>query len=573
MVLTKLPYGLSTKKRLVFLLLTSFLFANVPLVSLRAAKADKPLGEPLPVFITYNAPASLTYNELIEIDGPSDPPAALKEKINALLTTPVISNENYVGGVAPELSRSAQLGEFIRVGFWNIERGLRLSDIKLALADPEEFERAIRADASPDKRREILEQVEVLRSVDILALNEADLGMKRTHYRDVARELAAALKMNYTYGVEFIEIDPLNLGTEEFKDAPGGERRAGLRQMIEVDKERYRGLHGTAILSRFPIKRASLVPLKYQPYDWLREEKKKISIAEAARRQLGKMAFLREVPREIRLGGRAVLIAEMHIPQLPEGGITVVATHFESHCKPSERRRQLQETLSLIKNIPGPVVLAGDLNTLGTSTRPTSIRNEMMRRIRSANFWSRQAIKAFIPFGLAFDFMIEAVSFARTGPDPTSKGVFLLAPNKELGFFKDVERFRFADGFAFDFRGDRSRTVNGTKGTLANSNQRATSKGFISTHATERTYWAVGKSKIDWIFIKAYAKEPRGENEPYRLAPHFARTLEKLNYSMGGRLSDHSPLTVDLPIAEPELQRWESAAGPVNRVSSLNTLE
>ena len=47
-------------------------------------------------------------------------------------------------------------------------------------------------------------------------LNEVDMGMKRSEYRDVARELAAALHMNYAYGVEFVEVDPIfALGTEQ----------------------------------------------------------------------------------------------------------------------------------------------------------------------------------------------------------------------------------------------------------------------------------------------------------------------------------------------------------------------
>jgi len=173
--------------------------------------------------------------------------------------------------------------------------------------------------------------------------------------------------------------------------------------------------------------------------------------------------------------------------------------------------------------------------------------------LSDVNFWTSQVIKAFTPFGLAFDFTFAAALFARTASDPTAGGIFLLAPNKEAELFRDIERFRFRDGFAFDFRGDPERTINKTAGTLANSNQRARKKGFISTYAMKRTYWAVGKNKLDWIFVKAYAKDPKSRSEPYRLAPHFARTLEKLNYGLGYRISDHNPITVDLPLDEPRL--------------------
>lgn len=205
----------------------------------------------------------------------------------------------------------------------------------------------------------------------------------------------------------------------------------------------------------------------------------------------------------------------------------------------------------MIRDIRGPVVLLGDLNTSGSNMRPTGYRDELMKRIRSEGFWARQMIRAAVPFSLAIGLAIESVSFAKTAADPTARGLFLLAPSKEAQLFRDIENMRFSDGYGFDFRGDPERTVNGTGGTLANSNQRSKKKGFITTHAMPFTYGLVGKSKLDWILVKAYTIQPRGRSEPYRMAPHFPRTLEKLNSSMRERLSDHSPLTVDLPITEP----------------------
>jgi hypothetical protein len=298
------------------------------------------------------------------------------------------------------------------------------------------------------------------------------------------------------------------------------------------------------------------VQLKYKPYDWSSEERERISIAEVARRQLGRVAFLENKPREIRLGGRALLIVELEVPQLPDGTLTIAATHLENRCGARERKEQLKEVLSLIKEIRGPVVLAGDLNTSGSNLKPTSIKKEIMRRLKDKAFWAKRALKAGLPLGFAFDFLLTAAIFTHTVHDPTSKGIFILGPNKERGLFNELEQMRFADGFAFDFRGNAGRTINGTKGTLANSNQRSRKKGFITTHAMERTYWAVGKNKLDWILVKAYARDPKGESEPYRMAPHFARTLEKINYGAGRRLSDHNPITVDLPLEEPDARKF-----------------
>jgi hypothetical protein len=100
-----------------------------------------------------------------------------------------------------------------------------------------------------------------------------------------------------------------------------------------------------------------------------------------------------------------------------------------------------------------------------------------------------------------------------------------------------------ADGF--DFRGNRSRTVNHTRKRLANSNQRAR-KGFVYTFSLPREYRGlVGRGKLDWFFIKpAYADGKRTEV----LAPWFPRTLVNLNSSPAERISDHSPITVDLPL-------------------------
>ena len=114
-----------------------------------------------------------------------------------------------------------------------------------------------------------------------------------------------------------------------------------------------------------------------------------------------------------------------------------------------------------------------------------------------------------------------------------------------------METFRFADGGAFDFRGDAQRTVRGRAGTLANSNQRGP-KGFEPTFSFERTYGGVlGHMKLDWIFIKPFIQHPRDKGQSCRLAPHFPRTMRALKEAIEDRISDHAPLTVDLPLQEP----------------------
>ena len=53
---------------------------------------------------------------------------------------------------------------------------------------------------------------------------------------------------------------------------------------------------------------------------------------------------------------------------------------------------------------------------------------------------------------------------------------------------------------------------------LGNSNERA-SKGFVTTFALPRTLGAVGKFRLDWIFVKAYLKDDPGAADSYRFAP------------------------------------------------------
>ena len=114
-----------------------------------------------------------------------------------------------------------------------------------------------------------------------------------------------------------------------------------------------------------------------------------------------------------------------------------------------------------------------------------------------------------------------------------------------------LENFRFEDGMAFDFRGIPERTAMHRGGTLADSNQRE-SKGFAHTYEFVISVGAVGKYKLDWIFVKSYLRDPRDADEPFRFAPHFGRTLRTLNYALESKLSDHNPMIVDLPFEEPQ---------------------
>ena len=383
----------------------------------------------------------------------------------------------------------------------------------------------------------------------MLVLNELDWGMKRTDYRPVVKELAEALKMNWAYGVEFIEVDPKVLGTQSFANVENPAERKELEDLFSVDKDRLLGLHGTAILSRYPLRDVKLVPFQYQAYDWYNGEKKYGSI-EAGKRKGASLVFGEEIVREVRRGGRTNLIATLDIPDLPEKQVTIVATHIENRTTPKGRVKQLDELLDMVRPIHNPVVIAGDMNTTGTDGSVTSIKSAVLKKINSPSFWATQGVKYATGAGLIMDVTSFGFKTTKFQGDPTASGVPLLAANPEQGFFKDLEKYRFDDGTRIDFRGDAGLSLNDRDGTLGNSNERA-SKGFVTTFSLPRTLGAKGKFRLDWIFVKAYLKDDSKAADSYRFAPGFARTMDDTNQALAEPLSDHAAISVDLPIVQP----------------------
>lgn len=515
---------------------------------------------------TVNAqqqPELFTYAELTQLNETQTLPEALQAKLDRLLTTPFVSNA--AATRPPVLPHSPQLGTFVRVVQWNIERGIEYDAIRAALTGANQFARFIDASAHPrgsSDRKTILQQVALLKQADVIVLNEVDWGMKRTDYRNVAADLAAALRMNYAYGVEFVEVDPIALGTEEFEEVTA-EDRAKLKAQIAIDKSRYRGLHGTAILSRFPLENVRLQPFEHQPHDWYKAERESVQPLEAGKRKAGELVFREKVQREIRRGGRMMLTAEIADERIPGGRMTIVATHLEDKTKPDGRRKQLEELLDRISGMKEAVVLAGDMNTSTHDGTPLSIERALKNRLGSKSFWAKQALGILTGVRLP-TLLLTGMNTYRTQADPTVKSIPLVASNPEAEFFEKIKDFRFADGNSFDFRGERGRSIGDKDGPLANSNERG-DKGFITTFEVERTIAFVGRFKLDWIFVKPPAlTEPYAKDQPHRFAPHFGRTLKLLNDAPADRISDHAPIMVDLPIAEPPLAVRDSSVRKIS---------
>lgn len=165
---------------------------------------------------------------------------------------------------------------------WNIERGVH-------------FER-------------VAETLDAL-DADIILLQEVDRFCSRSDGRDVPRELAVRLRMNWVSGGEFQEI---------------GEGRQG-----------EPCVSGQAILSRLPLADAHVIRFDDQAsMKW------------------------RLNPAQPRRGGRVALGAWT-------GGVLVYTLHLESGSDEVLRGRQVSELVEELGDGAAPVIVAGDFNNRG----------------------------------------------------------------------------------------------------------------------------------------------------------------------------------------------------------------
>jgi len=511
-------------------------------------------------YVKDSGPELFTYDELVQLSKDQEMSPELAEKLRLMTTHPFINNEAYLNGARPEPLVVPGAGPVLRVAFWNIERGLELDDIELFLTDKNAFMARVeeeRKEAKESGKRvravqleNIPQEIETLKSADIWILNEVDWGVKRTEYRNVVQELAKTLNMNWAYGVEFLEVDPKQLGIDKFDDGETKTQEQQLEQEFSVDRDRLKAMHGNAVLSRYPIRSASLVPFTVG-YDWFKESK--IRPLEKAKRKAA-VLIGEDLLQEVRRGQRTTLYVDLDIPEAPRHVVTIACTHLENRTKPKVRRAQMQELLDHVRGIHHTVIIGGDMNTTGGDGTPTSVENMLYKRYGSMDFWTTKGVQWTTGAGIAYSGTRAALKLAgiQYRIDPTAANIPGLSPNLERGFFTSLEKFRFDDGTAIDFRGVPARTVNGQGGTLADSNERQNG-GFVPTFNVDLIYGKarLAKYKLDWFFVKDYVDAPRDLHGSYRFAPEFARTMGDLNNSMPEPISDHSPMTVDLPFHEP----------------------
>ncbi|WP_428925099.1 endonuclease/exonuclease/phosphatase family protein [Marinibacterium sp. SX1] len=160
---------------------------------------------------------------------------------------------------------------------------------------------------------------------DVVLATEMDHGMARSGQRHTTRDLARALGMGHVYGTEFVELgtgDPYE--TSLFADVPNDH-----------------GLHGNAILSRYPLIDPCLVPLDDGGLWYVTNPKG---------------------DGQHRVGGRMAMAARI---DTANGPLTLAAAHYESESDPSlraEQTRILTDALDA-RYGTGKAVIGGDLNT------------------------------------------------------------------------------------------------------------------------------------------------------------------------------------------------------------------
>jgi endonuclease/exonuclease/phosphatase family metal-dependent hydrolase len=396
---------------------------------------------------------------------------------------------------------------YLRVASWNIERGFKIEAIKNILRGK-----------SPEPNYEYIDQLKHFSQADIFLLNEVDIGMPRTEYKNIVSEFANTIGASYAFATEFFELN--------------------LDYLKNANPLRYKGLHGNAIVSRYPIKSVRILRLP-QVYDWFDKERAKLTPIEKGRRVAAKAAVDEKIITEVRRGSRVALIAEIELPN--KQNISVISVHLENRCQAAPRVEQMEALLEAIKDIRNPVILGGDFNSFEGDASPSSLKKIVSQKISDPEFLLKGTITYFNPYALIVNASSMGLGSMRKFRDPTVEHVPIILQNRAYKLFKTIEKFEFDDKNKFDHSGTKTLSYNRQKGNWSNSNQRI-KKGFKETFSLNRSY-GVANFKIDWFFVKPTSNSEHKKN----YQPAFGRTLKELNaHYTNTKISDHNPITVDI---------------------------
>jgi endonuclease/exonuclease/phosphatase family metal-dependent hydrolase len=228
-------------------------------------------------------------------------------RITGFLTEPMLTSDEIhaVAGEPSRLASTLAADRPLRVVTWNVERGVKFEAV-----------------------RSVLENLDA----DVVLLQEVDRFCSRSDDRDVARELAISLRMNYVTAGEFQEVG------EGRRDRPC--------------------VSGQAILSRLSIDESTTVRFADQAsLKW------------------------RLNPAQPRRGGRIALRARI-------AGALFYSVHLESGSDEDRRANQVRDILADVPAGRDPVIIGGDFNNVG------DVSSEMFSGLRAAGFTNATSGKA-----------------------------------------------------------------------------------------------------------------------------------------------------------------------------------
>lgn len=261
---------------------------------------------------------------------------------------------------------------------WNIERGKNFSGIL-----------------------KTLQQHPHLQNADFYFLTEVDWGMARSHNRHITADLGKALGYFAYFAPSYYNLSK----------GHGAERQA--------EGENEVGLHGKALLSRYPLARVRSVPLP-NCHDKLNSKESRIG---------QKRALLGEV----KLGGKT---------------LTLVIAHLDAFSSPRSRKNQLRPAVEACRG-KGHVLLGGDwnTNTLDSTSTPRLLSHLLFQALAVRPV---PMIRDHLPYPeRRFDRplfkMLEKSGFDTLSSNARGEGTYdLVKDNRELGEMANDQYPRWA---------------------------------------------------------------------------------------------------------------------------------
>ena len=224
--------------------------------------------------------------------------------------------------------------------------------------------------------------LELLKTTDIFILNAVDWKTERSGFKNNVEEFANLMHGLYAFVPEFIEASPDFLKKIPLERIEAQEQKKEINPYLahlETQKnsfklsanfksDDFKGLHGNAIISKFPISRLGKIRLP-SCYDWFEEEGKYLQdrSPDKLRKKIKDRAGEGYID-EIRRGGRVALTAEIMLPN--NQPILVISTQLENRASPECREMQLHYLLSYIQGSKKPVILGAGLNNFEKNSGP-----------------------------------------------------------------------------------------------------------------------------------------------------------------------------------------------------------